>query len=240
MFPRLDIHVSLGLVVALNYHNPFLNPYEEFQKLKHHPAIKPLLEGATVLQYGALTLNEGGFQSIPYLVFPGGAIIGCSAGFLNDVPVLVIVSMLAYLCFLEQLLVTKMGSGAIAISLPFSCMLGLLASMTSTTMVRRKFAWPYATIQFALVVLFGHLFYSLLHVQAALSVLLATLARFGGTMSGTAILLETLKLRRRWQAWLNQQPSSQEVTQPHQLPETAYIPQINPPTETETVDSRIE
>ncbi|THG20210.1 hypothetical protein TEA_028765 [Camellia sinensis var. sinensis] len=76
--------------------------------------------------------------------------------------------------------------------------------------------------------------------QAALSVLLATLARFGGTMSGTAILLETLKLRRRWQAWLNQQPSSQEVTQPHQLPETAYIPQINPPTQTETVDSRIE
>ncbi|GMQ07405.1 hypothetical protein CsSME_00051601 [Camellia sinensis var. sinensis] len=158
----------------------------------------------------------------------------------SDVPVLVIVSMLAYLCFLEQLLVTKMGSGAIAISLPFSCMLGLLASMTSTTMVRRKFAWLYATIQFALVVLFGHLFYSLLHVQAALSVLLATLARFGGTMSGTAILLETLKLRRRWQAWLNQQPSSQEVTQPHQLPETAYIPQINPPTQTETVDSRIE
>ncbi|KAF5952326.1 hypothetical protein HYC85_010270 [Camellia sinensis] len=75
--------VSLGLVVALNYRNPFLNPYEEFQKLKHHPAIKPLLEGATVLQYGARTLNEGGFQSIPYPVFPGGAIIGCSAGFLN-------------------------------------------------------------------------------------------------------------------------------------------------------------
>ncbi|GMQ07399.1 hypothetical protein CsSME_00051601 [Camellia sinensis var. sinensis] len=78
-----DRQVSLGLVVALNYHNPFLNPYEEFQKLKHHPAIKPLLEGATVLQYGARTLNEGGFQSIPYPVFPGGAIIGCSAGFLN-------------------------------------------------------------------------------------------------------------------------------------------------------------
>ncbi|GMP84730.1 hypothetical protein CsSME_00038145 [Camellia sinensis var. sinensis] len=173
----------------------------------------------------------------------------------SDVPVLVIVSMLAYLCFLEQLLVTKMGSGAIAISLPFSCMLGLLASMTSTTMVRRKFAWLYATIQFALVTLWSPFLFTgkmepkcfymfvwelQLHVQAALSVLLATLARFGGTMSGTAILLETLKLRRRWQAWLNQQPSSQEVTQPHQLPETAYIPQINPPTETETVDSRIE
>ncbi|KAA8527278.1 hypothetical protein F0562_034625 [Nyssa sinensis] len=78
-----DGQVSIGLVVALNYHNPFLNPYEEFQKLKHHPAIRSLLEGGTVLQYGARTLNEGGFQSIPYPVFPGGAIIGCSAGFLN-------------------------------------------------------------------------------------------------------------------------------------------------------------
>ncbi|CAL5428327.1 unnamed protein product [Camellia sinensis] len=78
LYHMKDRQVSLGLVVTLNYHNPFLNPYEEFQKLKHHPAIKPLLEGATVLQYGARTLNEGGFQ-----IFPGGAIIGCSAGFLN-------------------------------------------------------------------------------------------------------------------------------------------------------------
>ncbi|KAF5728802.1 electron transfer flavoprotein-ubiquinone oxidoreductase mitochondrial [Tripterygium wilfordii] len=78
-----DRQISIGLVVALNYHNPFLNPYEEFQKLKHHPAIKPLLEGGSVLQYGARSLNEGGFQSIPYPVFPGGAIVGCSAGFLN-------------------------------------------------------------------------------------------------------------------------------------------------------------
>ncbi|RVW88614.1 Electron transfer flavoprotein-ubiquinone oxidoreductase, mitochondrial [Vitis vinifera] len=83
MFLGCNTQVSIGLVVALNYHNPFLNPYEEFQKLKHHPAIKPLLKGGTVLQYGARTLNEGGFQSIPYPVFPGGAIIGCSAGFLN-------------------------------------------------------------------------------------------------------------------------------------------------------------
>ncbi|GMY32566.1 electron transfer flavoprotein-ubiquinone oxidoreductase, mitochondrial [Fagus crenata] len=78
-----DRQIAIGIVVALNYQNPFLNPYEEFQKLKHHPAIKPLLEGGSVLQYGARTLNEGGFQSIPYPVFPGGAIIGCSAGFLN-------------------------------------------------------------------------------------------------------------------------------------------------------------
>ncbi|KAL6342403.1 hypothetical protein AAG906_009076 [Vitis piasezkii] len=64
--------VSIGLVVALNYHNPFLNPYEEFQKLKHHPAIKPLLK-----------VGLFSSMSIPYPVFPGGAIIGCSAGFLN-------------------------------------------------------------------------------------------------------------------------------------------------------------
>ncbi|XP_062173505.1 electron transfer flavoprotein-ubiquinone oxidoreductase, mitochondrial [Alnus glutinosa] len=78
-----DRQIAIGIVVTLNYRNPFLNPYEEFQKLKHHPAIIPLLEGGSVLEYGARTLNEGGYQSIPYPVFPGGAIIGCSAGFLN-------------------------------------------------------------------------------------------------------------------------------------------------------------
>ncbi|XXG89355.1 hypothetical protein AAC387_Pa12g1372 [Persea americana] len=83
LYNMKDRQVSIGLVVALNYHNPFLSPFDEFQKLKHHPAIKPLLEGGTVLQYGARTLNEGGFQSLPNPVFPGGAIIGCSAGFLN-------------------------------------------------------------------------------------------------------------------------------------------------------------
>ncbi|KAK3414480.1 hypothetical protein EUGRSUZ_H00345 [Eucalyptus grandis] len=83
LYHMKDRQVSIGLVIALNYQNPYLNPYEEFQKFKHHPAIKSLLEGGTVIQYGARTLNEGGFQSIPYPVFPGGAIVGCSAGFLN-------------------------------------------------------------------------------------------------------------------------------------------------------------
>ncbi|KAL0413748.1 UNVERIFIED_CONTAM: Electron transfer flavoprotein-ubiquinone oxidoreductase, mitochondrial [Sesamum radiatum] len=83
LYHMKDRQVAIGFVVALNYHNPFLNPYEEFQRFKHHPAISPLLEGGTVLEYGARTLNEGGYQSIPYPVFPGGAIIGCSAGFLN-------------------------------------------------------------------------------------------------------------------------------------------------------------
>ncbi|KAK4343768.1 hypothetical protein RND71_036862 [Anisodus tanguticus] len=83
LYHMKDRQVAVGLVVALNYQNPFLNPYEEYQRFKRHPAIRPLLEGGTVLQYGARSLNEGGFQSIPYPVFPGGAIIGCSAGFLN-------------------------------------------------------------------------------------------------------------------------------------------------------------
>lgn len=78
-----DEKVAIGYVVALDYHNPYLSPYEEFQRYKMHPSVKPLLEDAQVLQYGARTLNEGGFQSIPKLEFPGGALIGCTAGFLN-------------------------------------------------------------------------------------------------------------------------------------------------------------
>lgn len=75
--------VSLGLVVALDYKNPHLNLYEEFQQLKRHPAIGKLLEGGTCLQYGARTLVEGGLQSLPQTGFAGGALIGDSAGLLN-------------------------------------------------------------------------------------------------------------------------------------------------------------
>ncbi|KAJ3113191.1 hypothetical protein HDU96_003690 [Phlyctochytrium bullatum] len=74
---------AIGYVVALDYTNPTLSPYKEFQRFKHHPAIKKYLEGGKILSYGARALNEGGFQSIPKLIFPGGALIGCSAGFLN-------------------------------------------------------------------------------------------------------------------------------------------------------------
>ncbi|XP_047330393.1 uncharacterized protein LOC124933981 [Impatiens glandulifera] len=167
----------------------------------------------------------------------------------QDVPVLVIVSMLAYFCFLEQLLVRKMGSGAIAISLPFSCILGLLASMTSTTMVRRKYAWLYATIQFLMVVLFANLFYSLLRVQAVLSVLLATLAGFGGAMSGASLLLEFLNWRVRR---LNESrpppmderpPETQQQQPPDQLRETADVvlsPQTEPPTRQENAARNID
>jgi len=75
--------VAIGFVVALDYKNPYLSPFDEMQRFKTHPAIRPLLEGGRRVAYGARAINEGGLQSIPKLVFPGGALIGCSAGFVN-------------------------------------------------------------------------------------------------------------------------------------------------------------
>ncbi|PWN89647.1 putative flavo protein-ubiquinone oxidoreductase, partial [Acaromyces ingoldii] len=78
-----DGMVSIGLVVGLDYQNPYLSPFREFQRMKHHPFFADLLEGGECLAYGARALNEGGYQSIPKLNFPGGALLGCAAGFLN-------------------------------------------------------------------------------------------------------------------------------------------------------------
>ncbi len=78
-----DNLVSVGLVIGLDYANPFLSPFDEFQRFKTHPAVRPLFEGGRRIAYGARAINEGGFQSIPTLVFPGGALIGCAAGFVN-------------------------------------------------------------------------------------------------------------------------------------------------------------
>jgi electron-transferring-flavoprotein dehydrogenase len=75
--------VALGFVVALNYRNPHLSPFEEFQRWKQHPSIRAVLEGGRRVSYGARAINEGGWQSVPKLAFPGGALIGCSAGFVN-------------------------------------------------------------------------------------------------------------------------------------------------------------
>ena len=75
--------VSIGFVIGLDYKNPYLSPYLEFQRFKHHPAIKKLLEGGRRINYGARALNEGGVQSLPKLTFPGGMLTGCEAGFLN-------------------------------------------------------------------------------------------------------------------------------------------------------------
>ena len=78
-----DNLVAVGFVVHLNYKNPYLSPYEEFQRYKTHPAIAPTLEGGKRIAYGARAITEGGWQSLPELVFPGGALLGCSAGMVN-------------------------------------------------------------------------------------------------------------------------------------------------------------
>ena len=78
-----DNLVSVGFVVHLNYENPYLSPYDEFQRLKLHPEIKETLRGGKRISYGARAISEGGYQSVPKLSFKGGALIGCSAGFVN-------------------------------------------------------------------------------------------------------------------------------------------------------------
>jgi electron-transferring-flavoprotein dehydrogenase len=78
-----DDLVSVGFVVHLNYKNPHLSPFEEFQRFKTHPAIAPTFSGGKRLAYGARAITEGGFQSVPKLTFPGGALVGCAAGFVN-------------------------------------------------------------------------------------------------------------------------------------------------------------
>ena len=83
LYHQADGQVALGFVVALNYRNPWMSPFEEFQRWKQHPAIREVLEGGRRVSYGARAINEGGWQSVPKLAFPGGALIGCSAGFVN-------------------------------------------------------------------------------------------------------------------------------------------------------------
>ena len=75
--------VALGFVTALDYANPYVSPYEEFQRWKRHPSIRAVLEGGRRVSYGARVINEGGWQSVPRLAFPGGVLVGCAAGFVN-------------------------------------------------------------------------------------------------------------------------------------------------------------
>ena len=79
--------VFLGFIVALDYSNPYLSPFDEFQRWKHHPRILHYLEGGTRIAYGARVVNKGGLQSIPKLAFPGGMLVGCDAGFLNGIKI---------------------------------------------------------------------------------------------------------------------------------------------------------
>ncbi|KAH9737184.1 RING-CH-type domain-containing protein [Citrus sinensis] len=141
----------------------------------------------------------------------------------QDMPVLIMVSMLAYFCFLEQLLVSDLGARALAISLPFSCVLGLLSSMIASTMVSRSYIWAYASFQFAVVILFAHIFYSVvsklnklysmslciiplvvvfifsinlqLNVNPILAVLLSSFTGFGIAISTNSLIVEYLRWR---------------------------------------------
>src|SRR6202046_2939812 len=82
-----DRLVSVGFVVHLNYQNPYLSPFEEFQRFKTHPVVRDTFSGGKRLAYGARAITEGGWQSVPKLVFPGGALIGCAPGFMNVPPI---------------------------------------------------------------------------------------------------------------------------------------------------------
>ena len=83
LYHQANNQVALGFVTALDYANPYISPFEEFQRWKQHPAIREILEGGKRVSYGARAINEGGWQSVPKLDFPGGVLAGCSAGFVN-------------------------------------------------------------------------------------------------------------------------------------------------------------
>ena len=83
LYHQENNQVALGFILSLDYSNPYLSPFEELQRWKTHPAIRAEIEGGRRVSYGARAINEGGWQAIPELVFPGGALIGCSAGFVN-------------------------------------------------------------------------------------------------------------------------------------------------------------
>lgn len=151
----------------------------------------------------------------------------------QDVPILIMVSMLAYFCFLEQLLVSDMGPRALAISLPFACVLGFISTMLASTMVSKSYIWAYASFQFALVILFAHIFYAMLNVNAVISVLLSSFTGFGIGISANSLLMELLrwKMSRRVQRHrparqpsqpdqheLRQQPNSGDDQQLQHLP----------------------
>ncbi|KAI4341898.1 hypothetical protein MLD38_026569 [Melastoma candidum] len=115
--------------------------------------------------------------------------------FWPDVPVLVMVSVLAYFCFLEQLLVSDMGPRALAVSLPFSSVLGLVSSLIASTMVIRNYIWAYACFQFASVILFAHIFYAMLNINAILSIVLSSFTGFGIAISTNALTVEYARWR---------------------------------------------
>jgi hypothetical protein len=117
--------------------------------------------------------------------------------FWEDMPSLVMISMLAYFCFLEQLLVDDMKVRALAIALPFACILGLLTSVTASSMVNKEYIWAYSAFQFAVVILCAHIFYTVLRLQAIYAIILSSFTGSGIAMSMNSLLLEYLTRRAR-------------------------------------------
>lgn len=115
----------------------------------------------------------------------------------HGTPILVIISMLAYFCFLEQMLVGDHGTAALAISLPFACVLGLFSSLTTTKMVSRRYVWIYSAVQFLFIVLFTHLFYRYVRMQAVIAIILSTFAGFSVSICTNSVLLQILRWRAR-------------------------------------------
>ncbi|UVI39000.1 electron transfer flavoprotein-ubiquinone oxidoreductase [Qipengyuania spongiae] len=83
IYHQANNQVAIGFVTALDYKNPYVSPFQEFQRWKQHPAIRHMLEGGKRVAYGGRAINEGGWQSVPKLAFPGGVLVGCAAGFVN-------------------------------------------------------------------------------------------------------------------------------------------------------------
>ncbi|PWZ04090.1 hypothetical protein Zm00014a_022181 [Zea mays] len=114
----------------------------------------------------------------------------------HGTPILIIVSMLAYFCFLEQLLVGDHGTAALAISLPFACVLGLFSSLSTTKMVSRRYVWIYSAAQFLFIVLFTHIFYRYVRLQAVIAIILSAFAGFSVAICTNYSLLQILRWRR--------------------------------------------
>lgn len=145
----------------------------------------------------------------------------------QDVPVLVMLSMLVYFCFLEQLLVGQMGSSALAISLPFSCVLGLLAAITASNLVEKRYVWLYATCQLALVVCFAHIFYDVVHVESVLSILLAAFVGFGMAMVISTLITEYNNWKRRTAARLQREREAAQAPESTPDGQLAADPQLD-------------
>ncbi|KAG0476448.1 hypothetical protein HPP92_013289 [Vanilla planifolia] len=140
----------------------------------------------------------------------------------HGIPALVMISILAYFCFLEQLLISDMGLHALAISLPFSSVLGLLSSLIASTMVSKVYIWAYASFQFAVVILFAHIFYNVLNVDAVLAVLLSSFTAFGIAISTNSLLVECLRWRARRNHRLGLQQRNAEQQQATANSETQH------------------